>query len=309
MTFRAGAALVRIGPPVPVRDLLAPDGSVPTGAVHALTARLACALRALSLQAEDRDTLALLDVAEACWRAEDPTGNDHLAGRVAWMEEVLDVARRLPAREQPRVETLRHRLGRYQRVLARAALGPRSLPRTGPPGRREPGRTREALLLFVELPFVVGGWLRHLLPFLLTALLVRLARPEPVMEATWKLVGGLVLYPLCWLLEALAAWALGGPWLLAAFLVWLVPGGLWLLAWHGRRARLVRQARAALWARRHRRRCDTLLAERRAIVDDMRALVALASRREPPMTPAVVDVPASGKEREGTLSGQQGASR
>jgi hypothetical protein len=297
---------VRIGRPVPLRDLLAPDGSVPAGAVHALTARLTAALRALSIQAGDPDTLALLGVAAACWRAEDPTGDGHLAGRVAWMEEALDVARRLPACEQPRVETLRHRLARYQRVLARAALAPRSLP---PPGRMESRRTWEALMLLVEVPFVVGGWLRHLLPFLLTGLLVRLARPEPVMEATWKLVGGLVLYPLCWLLEALAAWALGGPWLLAAFLVWLVPGGLWLLAWHGRWARLVRQARAALWARRHRYRCDTLLAERRAIVEDMRTLVALASRREPPMAPGVADATASGQEPEGTLAGQQGASR
>src|SRR5262245_53156550 len=44
-TFRAGTALVRIGRPVPFRDLLDPDGPVPSGAVHALTAPLADALR------------------------------------------------------------------------------------------------------------------------------------------------------------------------------------------------------------------------------------------------------------------------
>ena len=68
------------------------------------------------------------------------------------------------------------------------------------------------------------------------------------MEATWKLVGGLVLYPLCWLLEGLVAWSVGGPWLLAGFLAWLVPGGIWLLAWHGRWARLVYRARETTWA-------------------------------------------------------------
>src|SRR5262245_34291670 len=117
-TFRAGTALVRIGRPVPFRDLLDPDGTVPSGAVYALTARLADALRALTIQAGDRETLKLLGLGEACWRAEVGTADGHPVGRVAWMQEALDVARRLGPDEQHRLATLRHRLARYRDAAA-----------------------------------------------------------------------------------------------------------------------------------------------------------------------------------------------
>lgn len=102
-------------------------------------------------------------------------------------------------------------------------------------------------MLLVELPFVVGGWLRHLLPFLLTKLLVR---DRPAGAGHGSRLEGRQGPPSIALrfLEALVAWHIGGPWLLAGFLAWLIPGGIWLLAWHGRCARVVRQALRA-WRR------------------------------------------------------------
>jgi hypothetical protein len=149
----------------------------------------------------------------------------------------------------------------------------------------------------------VGGWLRHLLPCALTNLVVRLVRPDPDLEATVKIVAGLILYPVCWLLEGIVAWYVGGPWLAAGFVVWLIPGGIWLLAWHGRWAHLVRQARGSLCVWRNRRRCHALLAERRAIVGDMRALASIADRQPvaapdtSPSTDLVVSEPAPAGQR------------
>ena len=52
--------------------------------------------------------------------------------------------------------------------------------------------------------------------------------------ATYKLAVGLLVYPVCWVVEGWLAWRLGGPWLLAAFAAGLVPGGLIALSWQDR---------------------------------------------------------------------------
>ena len=84
---------------------------------------------------------------------------------------------------------------------------------------------------------------------------------------------GVLFYPVCWTVEAWAAWALGGGWALAGLLVTLLPTAFFALGWQERSRKVARETRAFLrflvdrdlhrrlvarrgrWSRRSRRSC------------------------------------------------------
>lgn len=85
-TFRGGWALITIGKPLSMADPIARFATDPEGAVRALTADAATALRRLMLEAHDRETQELLHLADAVWR--DGTQDDP-ATKTAWMRRML----------------------------------------------------------------------------------------------------------------------------------------------------------------------------------------------------------------------------
>jgi hypothetical protein len=95
------------------------------------------------------------------------------------------------------------------------------------------------------------------------------------------MAAGAVLYPLCWALEGWLIWRVLGPWVLLVFAVLLIPSGLLALAWRERLDRVARQARAFFRFLGERDLHQKLMAERRALVDEVRALAARV-----PETPA-----------------------
>ncbi|MGE5232648.1 MAG: hypothetical protein ACM3OB_00930, partial [Acidobacteriota bacterium] len=113
------------------------------------------------------------------------------------------------------------------------------------------------------------------LPYLATAAVVRLARPEPDMLATVKLGTGIVAYPLLWAAEARIAWHLAGGWGLGALLVALFPAGFAALAWRERLERARRAARGFFTGLRRPGLRRLLLEQRRALGEELRALAAL----------------------------------
>ena len=125
--------------------------------------------------------------------------------------------------------------------------------RAYPPGVARRYALREGLALLGGLPLAAWGLASHALPYWLTALVARGSRTSADVTATVKLVAGAVLYPACWALEAWGVWRMLGGWGLAAFLVGLIPTGLFALGWQARLARVRRDARAFvrfLWAPR-----------------------------------------------------------
>src|SRR5260370_40634563 len=92
----------------------------------------------------------------------------------------------------------------------------------------------------------LGGRVRQTQPYWFTWAAVSLLRAEGDVEATYKLVAGVVLYPLAWIAEAWLLWRWGGGLLLALFIVLLGPGGFFALAWSERLRRLYRETRALL---------------------------------------------------------------
>jgi 1-acyl-sn-glycerol-3-phosphate acyltransferase len=282
-TFRAGWALVLIGPPVPLDDCRAGARQDPEGAVRALTARLGDALRRLVTEAEDRDTLRLAEGLEALRRAEAPERDGpaaaaELAERAAWVRRALRAYGWLAARDPARVTALRPELERHLADLGRLGVTPAEVGRQYPAAAVRRYALREGMALLGTLPLAAWGLAVHALPYALTALVARWLAGSADVLATVKLGAGLVLYPACWALEAWAVARLGGPWALAVFLATLGPAGLVALGWQARVARVRRDARAYLRFLGDRDLLARLAARRRALVAETETLARLVPR-------------------------------
>ena len=278
-TFRAASVQVTIGAPLATTDAVAAYRDRPEEAARALTARLAEAIRARLVEAEDQYTLELLAVLERAWQ-EEGRGDGRPAGDppapLEWQREVMRVARRLEATMPDRVAEARRRVERYHAALEEVGLTGAQL------GRPYTARlvlayvAENVLWLALGLPLALWGLATHAAPYWLTGWLVRRLARTAEEEATDKIAVGLVLYPACWAVEAWLVRRLAGGAALVAFLVLLAPSGLLALAWRERLHRVGRQARAFFRFLADPQLHTRLLAERRALVEELGRLAELA---------------------------------
>lgn len=273
--FRSGWALVLVGEPLRLGDALARHAAEPEATVRALTERLEDALGALIVEAGDRETLRLLHLAESIWRAQADAPAVDAEASAEWRRRAMRAYRWLRPREPERIAALRREIHHYAALRERSGLAERRLDAPLSRGTALRWALRESLLLALGLPLALWGLATHALPYRLNGWLVRLAHPDGDAEATYKLVLGIVVFPMSWLAESWLAWHLGGWPLLGFFLIALVPSGLFALGWKERLARVARQTRGLyhLLNRRDLRRF--LVAQRRGLAEEFEALVRL----------------------------------
>jgi len=236
--FREGDALVVFGEPVSTAALASGDVEL---AARQLTERLANALRELIVEAEDLETLGLLEMAEDIWSAHDRhRGSDD---RVRWLRRPAERSQDLARREPERLADYVGRLQRFNAELDAAGLSPRSLtaPRAGVSALRF--ALHQAFVLLVGAPLALCGFLIHGLPYALVGLAVRLIPHTAEEEATDKIAAGFVLYPLLWILEGWLVRHFGGGAALAAFALLLAPSAFVALSWRARLAHAARETR------------------------------------------------------------------
>jgi len=274
-TFRVGTALVLIGEPVPTGDLEALAPGAVDEAVRQLTERLGEALQRLIVEARDRHTLELVHAAEAIWREEMPDSAREPKDRAAWRQRAARADQYLVAIESTRLAALRGRLERYVKDLQLAGLTDGDLSAGHRPAAVVRYAFREGLALVLGLPLALWGIVNHVVPYQATALAVRVLKPEPDVLATYKVVVGLVLFPLGWAVEGWTAWRLGGGSVLGAFLVSLLPTGFFALSWTERLDRVRREARGLLAVLVNRDLRGHLLGRRRAIMAEFQDLLRL----------------------------------
>jgi 1-acyl-sn-glycerol-3-phosphate acyltransferase len=283
-TFRDGRALVVVGTPVETSDLAGRDPATDPAAARALTDRLTEALRAQIVETDDRQTLRLLKLVEELWRDRDGAPEPPEGFRVLWIQGAARAHRSLLQRAPDRVAAFRRRLETYDADCAKAGIAAEQLSRWYTPTSVARYVVTEGLSLLVGLPLALVGVLVHGLPYQLTAFAVRRIPHTDEEEATDKIVGGLVFYPVCWIAEGWALYALFGRTALIAFLIALPLTALPALAFSERLRRVKTEASAFgrfLWNRDLLRR---LRKERRELSDELHALAALAE--PPPGTPA-----------------------
>ena len=270
--LRAGGALVLIGAPVATADCVALHRRDPVAAVRALTDRLAAALRRQIVEAEDRETLRLLRLMERVWRQESGATPDPRSA--AWLQRASRAYRWLRRAAPAEVEGFRREVEEYDCALDRLGVTPETLGRAYAPSVVLRYAAREIVPVVVGLPLGLVGMLLHALPYQLVALGIRVARPEPDVEATYKIAGGVVVYPLAWALEAWLAARVGGPWLAVLLVFALMPAGVFALAWQARLQDLAREATALLHFLARRGLRARLLDRRRALAEELERLAA-----------------------------------
>jgi glycerol-3-phosphate O-acyltransferase / dihydroxyacetone phosphate acyltransferase len=270
-TFRVGSAVVLIGEPVSTEDF----ESMPQGdeAVRRLTARLEAALRRLIVEARDRHTLDLVLAAEAIWREEAPEVAADPWARTTWRQRAARAHAYLAAFEPARLSALRERLERYVGELEGTGLTDRDLSQGYQLRAVLRYALRQGLALVLGLPLALWGLVNHILPYGLTAVAVRAMDPEADVESTYKVAVGLVVYPLCWLLEGWLIWRMGGGGVFAVFMLSLLPTGFFALSWTQRLDRVRRDTRGLLTVLMDRDLRSHLLERRRAIMAEFQELL------------------------------------
>jgi hypothetical protein len=139
---------------------------------------------------------------------------------------------------------------------------------------------RQLVPVVLGFPLAVLGMLLHALPYQLVRLVIHVTRPEPDVEATYKIAGGVVIFPLVWALQAWLVARVFGAGLAVLLLLALIPSGVLALAWRARVDGVTREATALLQFLRRRDLYARLLARRRALAEE---LDRLATRVPPPV--------------------------
>ncbi len=254
-------------------------GGADRQAVQALTERIDEALRSVTLSLSSWEEARLIARAAEVWARPGP----HEPPRTRPLDELVPVRqavaagyRELSARAPERVAAVAKAVRGYDRLLSACRLSDAQVATDYPasPALRFVAGSLWRLLLHLPLaavgtllnvvPYQVVGWIAH-----------REGRKAEDQEATYKLLGSIVLYPLAWGAEAaLAGWRFGGWWALAVAIAAPVAGWSALRFFEGG-LRFVREARGFLVLKT---RVDLKreLRERRAEV--VRGLEELAAR-------------------------------
>ena len=147
---------------------------------------------------------------EELWRDRDGAPEPPEGLRVLWLQGAARAHRSLQRVAPDRVSAFRRRLEAYDAECEKAGLAAGQLSRWYTPKSVARYVVSEGLSLLFGLPLAILGLLVHGLPYRLTAFAVRRIPHTDEEEATDKIVGGLVFYPLCWIAEGWAVHALFG---------------------------------------------------------------------------------------------------
>ncbi|MFL5391929.1 MAG: lysophospholipid acyltransferase family protein [Myxococcales bacterium] len=199
-------ALVQVGEPIdPAPE--AEGGADDPAAVRSLTARVNRGLEEVTLNYPSWEEAWLIGrAAELYGRAEldVPVGRklaDHFQVHRAFVEGYHDLRRRHP----DRVEAVEGAVREYDRLLKAFELRDDQVAAAYPPNPVIRFVVRTVLRLLVHLPLAAIGTVLNIIPFWLVRAVAWVVRRSPDQVATYKVFGGLVLYPLAWLAEAILA--------------------------------------------------------------------------------------------------------
>ncbi|OLB10928.1 MAG: hypothetical protein AUH07_10160 [Gemmatimonadetes bacterium 13_2_20CM_70_9] len=275
-TFRS-AALLYFGEPFAVAPVpLASGEEPPHEPVHELTGRIERALADVTLQAEQAEAHALVERAQRIVAAQDeaPALPPSLAEEFAVRRRLLAGYHAVRAQWPERFAALATRIDRYEAALTAAGLDPRQLaPRSYTVERIARYVGKAILFLVVLLPAAFVGVVLHYPAYRAVGFVATgIAKGAEDALASVKVLAAMLLFPITWGAVAAAIWRWQG--LAAALLALaLLPlTGYAALGFFERLDRVVGGARALGLFVFRRRAFLLLLAERKAIREDILAL-------------------------------------
>jgi glycerol-3-phosphate O-acyltransferase/dihydroxyacetone phosphate acyltransferase len=260
-TFRS-RALLEIGEPIDPAPEIALDrqaaaGAASASAVQALTARIDAGLKAVTLN----------------------YGSWEEARRIGRAAELFSPV--------PSGAAGTAAVGRYDRMLRALGVRDDQVAASYPAAPAVLWVGRTVLRLLIYLPLALVGIVLNWLPYRVVGEIAARAARTPDVPASFKVFGGIVLFPLAWLLEgALAAWLAGPPLTSRAGAALLTLAAAPLTGWialrfDDRRGQLWREARAYLLLRTRRAIAAELQARRAAAAREVAALADLYRATDP----------------------------
>jgi 1-acyl-sn-glycerol-3-phosphate acyltransferase len=273
-------ALVRVGEPIDVASWRPVHRRDRRAAVRDLTEAIRTGLEDVTLNYESHHEARGIERVSEILATEDL----ELPARMALEEafamrrDALATARQLREAEPEALRRVARRLARYEARLAH--LGVEDVHVAARYPRQAVGlyALGTASLLLFWLPLAALGTLLSWLPYRLCGVLARFGRSQDL-PATFKLFGGFFLFPLVWLLEALAVGAWLG-WAAGLALLFLVaPGTSWIaMRFHERHEQLWAEAEAWLLLRTRGPTARRLRSERDALRAEVAQLAARMRR-------------------------------
>lgn len=250
-TFRS-RVLVMVGEAIEGEEIEAVAESGDAAAVRRLTDEIADGLDEVTLSFSSWDEARLLARVADLWLQPDPTlpAQPSLAERFAARRRVLARYRELQATRPERIARLAATLAEYDVLLSKYGLRDEQVGAAYPLPSVLRFLAESVWLLLVRLPLAVVGVLLDYVPYRICGWLgARVAR-HPDQPATWKLFGGILLFPLFWAAEAAFAGWRWGAWAVLGVLVLAPFGGYAAIRFRDRLRWLRTEARAFVVLRR-----------------------------------------------------------
>lgn len=206
--FRSRVTMV-FGTPFSCADLVGQAESDFSGAVRALTDRIATNIRRLLIETDpkrDASTVERIEQIYASARGLDDDPQQRLARRQA----IAIGIERLRAASPERLEAVLLRVRQYDDRLKRFGLRDKHLDWQVTSAGAIRFAARELLIAIGLVPLCIAGLVVFFVPYWLTGMVAKRTAPERAMLATAQLIGGTLIYALWLTLFVVAAWRLGG---------------------------------------------------------------------------------------------------
>lgn len=272
--FRS-AVLLYFGKPITVTPVeMEADGDPPRAAVKELSTRIEDALREVMLDAQQEEVLQTIRQAERIFSSEpSASGNESLAEELQLQQRFVKAYRVLRESAPERLRRLEVRMNRFELELTQAGVDPDDL---SPPKSTLHvfGYLLSRVLLFLLLigPATLGFIIHYPAYRLGGYIATAFSRDDDDVISTVKILSAMLLFPLTWVVVALAGYKLEG-WLLAAVALLLIPAAGYLaIRFFEGFDKFLGGLRALAFFLVRRRFFVRLLAERKAIRSEILAL-------------------------------------
>jgi glycerol-3-phosphate O-acyltransferase/dihydroxyacetone phosphate acyltransferase len=266
--FRS-AALLCFGEPVRVEKVeLDERGDVPKEAARELTKRIEMALRGVTLNAEQKQILETIALAEHIYARWEDAQERTLARELERRRRFIAGYDFHRAHSPEKLAALTARIQNFAARLKQFHLDARDLqpPAEGIFNAYVGKFFFKLALLIVVSPLAVLGALIHYPTYRLVGFLAtKLSKGYDDMVATIKMLGAALLFPLTWLIFAGVVWWLSN-WRIAVLSLLIAPFAGYAAMWYAEQlGEAINDARAFFVRRAHRAEFAALLAEREAI--------------------------------------------
>lgn len=202
--FRS-SVLLYFGEPIDVRPVaLEETGHLPRAAVRELSDRIECALRNVILNAEQEEALQTISRAEKIFSAEaDEESRESLAQELQLQQRFIKAYTVLREQAPERLRRLELRLSRFEQELMQAGVDPDDFsPPPAPVVVLTHILIRIAVFVVLIVPATFGVLVHYPAYQLGRYLATRFSRDEEDVISTVKIISGMLLLPLTWLLLA-----------------------------------------------------------------------------------------------------------